>query len=71
METEKLEALIGRYIDGTASAQERKCLDEWYTSFDSQEDLYMPFSVQERASVAKKFSELMVDLSNCQTRPVF
>ncbi len=59
---EEIQILIEKYIDGTISMCEMHRLDEWYQSFDSKQDLYLPLTDRSKKAAAKAFGELKLKL---------
>ncbi len=59
----EIQILIENYFDGTISICEVQQLDEWYESFDSKRDLYLPFTDKSNKAIAKAFDELKHKLS--------
>ncbi|MEO7766960.1 MAG: hypothetical protein ABIS01_06020 [Ferruginibacter sp.] len=63
MQAEKLENLIEKYLEDKATIEEINQLDEWYNSFDSHADLYVPDSTELKKVVAERFSDFKLHLA--------
>ncbi len=59
---EEIQILIEKYIDGTISMYEMRRLDEWYQSFDSKQDLYLPLTDNSTRATTKAFHEFKLKL---------
>ncbi len=57
-----MERLITRYLAGKASVEETNQVDQWYQSFETQNDLLMPGASSGSREMVKKFIELKVRL---------
>jgi len=55
--------IINKYLEGKASHDEIKHVDNWYNSFDSNPDLYLPDALELNRAMVKGFSELRLKLA--------
>jgi len=50
--------IINKYLEGKASDDEIKQVDDWYHSFDSNPELCLPDALELNRAMVKGFSEL-------------
>jgi len=63
MQSEELQYLITKYLEETASAEERRQVEEWYTSFESAPGLTQAMSGSElNASIRNSFQKFSAAL---------
>ena len=62
MPEENMAVLIEKYLDGVATPEEIKLVDEWYHSFDVKSPLYAEDSLAAREVMDERFAKLCMQL---------
>ena len=62
MPEENMAVLIEKYLDGVATPEEIKLVDEWYHSFDVKSPLYAEDSLTAGELTDERFASLCIQL---------